>query len=66
MHNEHHTSHNAPGFGKNSNGLGILIIAVVFTGITLFTWWLWNNNHKELKHYRVENPAPAHGHEKGH
>jgi hypothetical protein len=66
MQNEHHSSHSTPGFGKNTNGLGIFIIAAIFIGITLFTWNLWNNNHKELNHYRVEHTSPVHGHEKGH
>ena len=52
MHNEHHTSHRAQGFGKNTNGFGILIVAAVFVVIALFTWWLWNNDHKEVDHYR--------------
>lgn len=54
MHNEHHSSHNAPGFGKNTNGVGILIVAITFVIIALFTWWLWNNNDKELDYYRIE------------
>ncbi len=62
MHNEHHTSHEAPGFGKNTNGLGIFIVAVVFIVITLFTWWLWNNNHSEYAHYRLEGAAAPHSH----
>jgi outer membrane protein OmpA-like peptidoglycan-associated protein len=60
MHNEHHTSHEAQGFGKNTNGLGIFIVAVVFIVIGLFTWWLWNNNHKEFDFYRIEGAADTH------
>jgi outer membrane protein OmpA-like peptidoglycan-associated protein len=53
----------APGFGKNTNGLGIFIIAAIFVLIGLFAWWLWNNNNKYYKHYRVENSGIAgHGH----
>jgi outer membrane protein OmpA-like peptidoglycan-associated protein len=63
MHNEHHTSHMAPGFGKNTNGFGIFIIAAIFVMIGLFAWWLWNNNNKYYKHYRIENiAASGHGH----
>jgi len=54
MQNEHHTSHLAQGFGKNTNGMGIFIVAVVFVAISLFTWWLWNNDHKEVDHYRIQ------------
>jgi hypothetical protein len=54
MHNEHHTSHLTPGFGKNTNGFGIFIVAAIFVGIALFTWHLWNNDHKEVDYYRFE------------
>lgn len=63
MHNEHHTSHLAPGFGKNTNGLGIFIIAIIFVMLGIFAWWLWNNDNKLYKHYRIESSGHAtHGH----
>lgn len=60
MHNEHHSSHNAPGFGKNTNGMGIFIIAAIFVIIGIFVWWLWNNNNREFDHYRIEQAGGAH------
>jgi OmpA-OmpF porin, OOP family len=60
MHNEHHSSHNAPGFGKNTNGMGIFIIAAIFVIIGIFVWWLWNNNNKEFDFYRIEQAGGAH------
>ncbi len=66
MHNEHHTSHEAQGFGKNTNGLGIFIVAAIFIVIGLFTWWLWNNNHREFEYYRIEGAANTHGHGEEH
>ncbi|MCU0387700.1 MAG: hypothetical protein MUE71_03735 [Chitinophagaceae bacterium] len=66
MHNEHHTSHLAQGFGKNTNGMGIFIVAVVFVAISLFTWWLWNNDHKETDHYRFEKVQTKAESHKGH
>jgi predicted negative regulator of RcsB-dependent stress response len=65
MHNEHHTSHLAPGFGKNTNGMGIFIIAVIFVLIGIFCWNLWNNNNQEFRHYRIEH-ADVKGHTKDH
>jgi hypothetical protein len=59
MHNEHSTSHLAPGFGKNTNGMGIFIVAAIFVLIGLFAWNLWNNENKYEKHYRVESSSPA-------
>jgi outer membrane protein OmpA-like peptidoglycan-associated protein len=60
MHNEHHSSHNAPGFGKNTNGMGIFIIAAIFVIIGIFVWWLWNNNNREFDFYRIEQAGGAH------
>lgn len=64
MQHDSSTGHVAPGFGKNSNGLGIFIIAAVFVGIALFCWHLWNNDRVEAKHYRlpaIEKKADGHG-----
>jgi outer membrane protein OmpA-like peptidoglycan-associated protein len=67
MHNEHDTHHQAPGFGKNTNGVGIFFLATIFVVLGLFAWWLWNNNHKEFDFYRIENAAGSHdGHEGDH
>jgi outer membrane protein OmpA-like peptidoglycan-associated protein len=60
MHNEHDTNHLAPGFGKNTNGAGILLLSIIFVALGLFVWWLWNNNHEELDHYRIENATGSH------
>jgi hypothetical protein len=66
MHNEHHTSHLAQGFGKNTNGLGVFIVAAVFVVIALFTWWLWNNDNKEADHYRFTKETTQAENHKGH
>ena len=66
MHNEHHTSHMAPGFGKNTNGMGVFIVAVVFVAISLFTWWLWNNDHKAVDHYRFKTEQTQKENHQGH
>jgi outer membrane protein OmpA-like peptidoglycan-associated protein len=68
MHNEHHSSHNVPGFGKNTNGMGVFIVAAIFVIIGLFVWWLWNNNNREFDHYRIEQAGGSHdgGHGNGH
>lgn len=66
MHNDHSSSHLSPGFGKNTNGMGIFIVAIIFVLIGLFVWWLWNNNNKFYKHYRIEKvEASGHGEHHG-
>jgi hypothetical protein len=60
MHNDHASSHLAPGFGKNTNGMGIFIVAITFVLIGLFVWGLWNNNNKLYKHYRIEKTEVKH------
>lgn len=65
MHNEHSTSHDAPGFGKNTNGLGIFIISLAFVAIALFTWCISNNNQREYKFYRLESKGGSGQHEGG-
>lgn len=60
MHNEHETNHLAPGFGKNTNGAGIFVLATIFVVLGLFVWWLWNNNHKEFDFYRIETSGANH------
>lgn len=65
MHNEHDTNHEAPGFGKNTNGAGILLLSILFVGLGLFVWWLWNNNKTEMEYYRIENAAGGHDEHNG-
>jgi hypothetical protein len=62
---EVHPSHGNPGFGKNSSGLGVFIIAILAVVIIVGTWWLWNNNDTETEYYRLpkqEAPAANKGH----
>jgi lipoprotein signal peptidase len=59
MHNEHDTNHEAPGFGKNTNGVGIFALAAFFVILGLFVWWMWNNNNRELDYYRIEKTSSA-------
>lgn len=64
MEHHAHTSHSAPGFGKNTNGLGIFIVAVIFVALGLASYYLWNNDNKQVQHYRLpaESSHAAHGH----
>ena len=66
MSHEHHTSHLAPGFGKNTNGMGIFIVAIVFVVLGIFAWTMWNSGNKEYEHYRLEKKEAGahddHGH----
>ncbi len=65
MENNEHISHDNPGFGKNTNGMGILIIAVVFVAITLAAFYFWKSGSAEYDHYRIEKKEAANheGHE---
>lgn len=61
------TSHTSPGFGKNTNGFGIVIIAVVLVVFALVGWNFWNKATAEQNWYRFENKAAGHdGHGAGH
>ncbi len=60
MHSDS-TSHNSPGFGRNTGGWGIVIIAATAVLLALLAWWLWNSGSKEVDHYRLS--SAAHGHE---
>lgn len=60
MHNEHHSSHNTPGFGKNTNGMGIFILTAIFVILTIFVLWLWNNNNREFEFYRIAQTSGEH------
>jgi len=59
MENNEH-NHDNPGFGKNTNGLGILIITVVFVALSLSAWYFWNSATAEYNHYRVEKKEGGH------
>ncbi|MCU0336146.1 MAG: hypothetical protein MUF62_14085 [Chitinophagaceae bacterium] len=61
------TSHTSPGFGRNTNGLGIVIIAVVLVVFALVGWNFWNKATAEQNWYRFENTNSGHaGHGAGH
>lgn len=63
----HGTSHSAPGFGKNSNGFGLVIIAAVLVVFALTAWWLWNEGGTENDWYRFEKKEhAAESHADGH
>ena len=47
------------GFGKNTNGLGLVIIAAVAVVIALFCWNFWKGGPKEADHYRLNNEKAA-------
>lgn len=67
MQHEEHTS-NRGRFGNNTNGLGILIVALVAVFLALFCWNFWKDDSKEIEHYRLNSlPTTAHGndHEEG-
>jgi hypothetical protein len=64
MSNEHQPSHSAPGFGKNSNGLGLLIVAVAAVVIAAIAFNFWKSGAQEQRWYRFENKAAtSEGHE---
>lgn len=65
MENNEHNSHSNPGFGKNTNGMGILIITLVFVVLTLTAFYFWKGGAEEYDHYRIEKKEAAHheGHE---
>ncbi len=64
-----HGEHKAPGakrFGVNTNGLGILIVAIVAVCLALFCWNFWKDGSWEKDLYRLsETPALAEGNEHG-
>ncbi|HSC54622.1 MAG TPA: hypothetical protein VLC98_13415 [Phnomibacter sp.] len=69
---EHQTSHTSPGFGKNTNGFGIAIIAIVLVSFALVAWGLWNHGDTQAQWYRYEKKsstghgkaeASGHGHD---
>ncbi len=51
------TNHNSPGFGRNTGGWGIVIVAIVAAILALIAWFLWNSGSKEVDHYRLSGQA---------
>jgi hypothetical protein len=62
MQHQSHSSHNASGFGRNTNGLGIFIVATIFVVLGLLAFYLWNDGNKEYEHYRIEKKEANHDH----
>jgi outer membrane protein OmpA-like peptidoglycan-associated protein len=60
---EHEVSHSNPGFGKNTNGLGLVIVALSLVVLALAAYWLWHKGAAENDWYRFEKTANAEGHE---
>ncbi|QGW29545.1 hypothetical protein [Phnomibacter ginsenosidimutans] len=57
-----HEGHTSTGFGKNTNGLGLFIVAAVLVSFVLVAWGLWNKGAAEDNWYRFEHKeAAAHG-----
>lgn len=57
-----HEGHTSTGFGKNTNGLGLFIVAAVLVAFVLLAWGLWNKGTAEDNWYRFEHKeAAAHG-----
>ncbi len=64
MSNEHQPSHSAPGFGENSNGLGLVIVVVAAVVIAAIAFNFWKSGAQEQRWYRFENKAAtSEGHE---
>ena len=68
MEHGEHAASASKRFGVNTNGLGILIVAVVAICLALFCWNFWKDGSKEIDHYRL-NSLPTqptgHDHEQG-
>lgn len=58
---EHEISHSSPGFGKNSGGFGIVIVAAVLVVLGLIAWNFWKDGSTEDSWYRFEKTEAAHG-----
>ncbi len=63
---EHEVSHSNPGFGKNTNGLGLFIVALSLVVMALAAYWFWHQGTAEDSWYRFENTAPSAGHGENH
>lgn len=66
MQHEEQTSPLSPGFGTNTNGLGILIVAVVAVSLALFCWDIWKDGSKEAEHYRFPATTTGSSHSSHH
>lgn len=63
---EHEVSHSNPGFGKNTNGLGLFIVAISLVVLALAAYWFWHKGAAEDSWYRFENTTQSAGHGEGH
>jgi OOP family OmpA-OmpF porin len=67
MQHEEHSQPAAPGFGTNTNGLGIFIVAIVAVCLALFCWNYWKDASRETELYRWDASVKGgHGHGEGH
>lgn len=57
---QEHTSHESPGFGRNSNGLGIAIVAIVAAILALIAYSLWHSGQEEVDFYRLSKHSQGH------
>lgn len=58
---EHEVSHSNPGFGKNTNGLGLFIVALSLVVLALAAYWFWHGAKAEESWYRFEQTSAGHG-----
>ncbi len=49
----------AKGFGRNTNGAGILIVVIAAIFLALICWDFWKDGGREKDLYRIESSAPA-------
>ena len=64
---DHNVQEAAPGFGKNTGGWGIVIVAAVAVLLALICWNFWKAGPKDADHYRyAAETHNAHGAEGGH
>lgn len=67
MAHEANSNHSSSGFGKNTGGLGIMIVAGVAVVLALMAWNLWNSGSAERNWYRLQSESAAtSGHGDGH
>ena len=63
MHTE--TSHSSPGFGRNTGGWGIVIVAIAAVLLALVAYFLWHSGQKEVDWYRL-SASQSHDTHEGH